>query len=219
MRALDISGFAGYIAGTPIELDSLWLKQLDSISQMDIQLFYARAKTAEKRLAYQAIEALQSELLVEAANGRISGSQLRVIAHEVPSERHTADEFVSRLMQLSQPRRQAILFALSTSATPKQVASMEWVTMSRQALPPGLPREIMKGRMAIRHLRLPYVFWEFATEVIAAPLLKLTEDAEAAFSASWPTVQAMWTELIWVSPRTEASSLLATISEVRSGRL
>lgn len=220
MHALAISEFANYIAGSEIAADKIWEKPLDAISGMDIQLFYARSQiSGNMAIAKRAIDALQSELLVLAARGRISGKFLRIVEHEVPSERFTADEFMFRLGNVSGSRIQAILFALATRTSPNTVAGMEWATLTAQGFAPGLPHEIMTKRAKLRHLRLPYVFWEFATEKIATPLLKLQESAEDAFNASWPAIQEIWGEVIWISPRADAHNLLAVVAEVQGGRL
>lgn len=219
MRALDIDNFADYIAGSAVELDQLWLKPLDAISPMDIQLFYARwGLKGQAEIAHGAISALQSELVIRASKGQISGKQLRLIMHEVPEWRFTADEFVTRLMSVRMARRQAILFALATNSSTEEIVAMEWRSLPAH-IPPGIPREILRERVRVRHLRMPYVFWEFATKLIAAPLLKLQEDAEEAFGVPWPSIQSMWSNMIWVSPRTEATELLSIVNEVSTGKL
>lgn len=209
MRALDVREFADYIAGSQIESDSLWAKPLDAISSMDDQLFYARAGAKGlKELAHQAVDALQSELLVEAVveavAGQVSGSQLRIIAHEVPHERLTADEFVSRLIQVSKPRRQAILFALSMNMQPRgrgpgvgNAAHSAPTDRTPARNHEGVQRHSAPASalcvLGVRH------------RCDCCPVAQVARRRRGAFAAAWPTIQTMWTELIWVSPRTKTS--------------
>jgi hypothetical protein len=220
MRAREVGQFGTWLETSSFSDDRLWNRPLSHISELEVQLFYARAGLkGQAREAREAIDQLQSELLLVAMQGGMSQDDLRLIAHEVPRERFTVEEFVDRLVRLNQPRRMAVLMALATRSDPGLIARMEWRGVRHMTQVPDLAAEILKARAKLRHMRLPYVFWEWATDKIAAPLLRLQEQAESVFDAPWPAIQAQWTDMIWVDGRADASSLLGVVGEIRQGKL
>jgi len=75
----------------------------------------------------------------------------------------------------------------------------------------GLSREILQSAGQTRHLRLPYVFWEWATATIATPLLELTWSAQKAFDCSWPELTGRYKRMIGLNRHAEAASLLELV--------
>lgn len=80
-------------------------------------------------------------------------------------------------------------------------------------------REILAGRAKMRHIKLPYVFWEYASGRIAAPLLQSAVSAEEAFSMPWPRIQQRYSTMLWVSREADRASFNKLVEEVASGRL
>jgi hypothetical protein len=220
MQAREVGQFSTWLQTSPFVDDRLWQRPVEAISDTEIQLFYARAGLkGHVAQAREAIDLLQSEMLVEAMEGRLVGDQLRLIAHEVPRDRYTVDEFVDRLLKLSKPRRMAALLALTTRSEPEQVAKLEWKSAGAISQTRGLAAEVLAERARVRHIRLPYVFWEWASDQIAAPLLELRTTIEDAFEEPWPAVQMHWQEMIWIDTRADTASFMGIVSEVSSGKL
>jgi hypothetical protein len=80
-------------------------------------------------------------------------------------------------------------------------------------------KEILKTRAAVRHARLPYVFWEWKTPVIATCLLGLQRDTERAFGKTWPQLQHSFDSMLWVSGRADAANFLSLAAEIQAGQL
>lgn len=218
MNAKELPGFSEVLSSHKLGNDRIWSRPLSQISETEVQLFYARS-TGRRTEAADLIAALQSELLANAVRGTVRGDELRLVAHEPPNPRYAVDEFIDKLVCFSRPRRQAILLALVTKTPLSKVAALEWQALPSESQVDGLAREILQERSKLRHLRLPYVFWEYVTEKIAAPLIKLEKEAEKVFGMPWPAIQMTWTDMIWISSRSEKFGLLSVLDEVQSGKL
>jgi hypothetical protein len=82
-----------------------------------------------------------------------------------------------------------------------------------------LSREVVTARSKLRHMKLPYVFWEWVTDDIAAPLVDLQSSAEKAFGEPWPSIQMHWNDMIWVDLRADARRFVELIEEAAAGKL
>lgn len=218
MIATELQGFAQILSKHRLGTDRIWSRPLNQISDTEIQLFYARSD-GQRQEAADLIGALQSELLLEAFRGTVDRDSLRIIAHEPPEPRYVVDDFIDQLAKLTRAQRQATLLALTTKTALPDIAAMEWGQIPSTSQIDGIAREILLERSKVRHLRLPYVFWEYVTDRIAAPLIKLDKEVERVFNKPWPTIQLMWNEVIWISPRSEHRGFLNLVEEVRSGKL
>lgn len=220
MLASELDSFGGWLATSPLADDRIWRRELELVGDAELQLFYARASLRGLRgNAVEAISRLQSALILEAVHGRV-GVPMHLIAHELPCERFDVDEFVDCLLQIRTPtRRAAVLYALEAQMTPGTVAELTWQEVSKFKQLPARLREILEARGKVRHMKLPYVFWEWATEHIAVPLLRLQQDAERAFDCPWPQVQQRYKTMLWVSGRADASSFFSLVDEVAAGRV
>jgi hypothetical protein len=130
-----------------------------------------------------------------------------------------ADQFVDHLARLSQPRRQACLFALETRTTPDIVAELTWARVATMHQLPQLATELLRAASATRHIRLNYVFWEWATQKIAAPLLHLQWSVEKAFECPWHALVRKHADMVMIDRRADLSSFLGVAQEVKEGRL
>lgn len=220
MLVSDIPSFSTWLASTQFANDRLWSRHLEQISETEIQLFYARAGLRGlKREAAQVIDQLQTDLLLAAVESDVPQAALGIITHEPPRDRFTTDEFLDRLVKINRDRRAATLFALSTKQDPERVMELCWSSVGSLQQLSGLSKEILTTRSKTRHLRLPYVFWEWATPKIAAPLLMLRESAEDAFGSNWPTIQQCWSDMLWINASAERHDFLRLVDEVVSGKL
>lgn len=220
MRATQVGKFGSWLASTAVSEDRLWQRELDQISPLEIQTFYARASQAGQRsVAIEAIDRLQTALITAAIEGHCTQADLRIVGHEIPSDPYCVDDFIDGLLNLRPARRAAVLYALECVIEPEQVEELSWYKVKTLTQLKPNAQEILKAQAKTRHLRLPYVFWEWKTPDIAAPVLGLRSDAAMAFDQTWPALQASFTDMLWVSGRADAASFLGLAEEIRAGRL
>jgi hypothetical protein len=216
MRATQLQPFNDWLSSTVLLQDRLWQRELSQISEMEIQLFYARAGLHGARAqALEAIDRLQSTLILKAVEGALGQDDMRLIEHEVPDDIYCVDEFIDGLVQLTPARRAATLFALERGMSASQVTELSWYAAGKLTQLTPNAQEILLAQSRIRHLRLPYVFWEWQTPVIATCLTGLEDDVERAMGKRWPALQVAFTSMLWVSGRADASSFLQFAEEAR----
>lgn len=206
----NLTGVQHWLVQHPTAGDPLWQRNPASVTELDIQLFYARAGLAgHRRAAIDAVDRLQSALILATIEGELDEAPAALILHEPPPEPFLTDELVDGLAALSLVRRQACLFALEVHLEPADAASLIWRATSRLGTLTPLAREILATVGQTRHLRLPYVFWEWATPTIATPLLELTWSAHEAFDCTWPELTQRYARMARVSRSADAADLLA----------
>jgi hypothetical protein len=211
MRLADLNSVQFWLPQHPTAHDSLWQRQVGDVSETDIQLFYARAGLKrQRRAAIDAIDQLQTALILAAIHGELgeAGAPAALILHELPPEPFLVDELVDGLARMPLARRQACMFALEAHLTPQETADLTWRDAAQlQRLSP-LARELLQAASQVRHLKLPYVWWQRATPTIATPLLELTWSAREAFDCSWPELAQRYARMVRVNPSADAASLL-----------
>jgi hypothetical protein len=215
MRLIDLPGMPGFLETSPVGGDALWRREVGQVTDETIQLYYACAHLKGYRAAaVEAIDRVQSAAIMFAFENPSATTQLQsIVLHTPPEDPYFVDEFVDSLVKLRPARRRACLFALET-----QVDADDMVTLSFEAakgmhqLPP-LCQEILALQGKTRHFRLPYVFWEWATEQIATPLIRLGWSIEVAFECSWPQLSRRYREMVWINRSSEATSLLKLVEE------
>lgn len=91
MLATQLGAFDKWLKTTELSDDRLWKRDLETVSDMEIQMFYARhSQRGIKTLAHEAIDRLQAALILEAVKGQVPDAALRLITHEVPRVRRLA---------------------------------------------------------------------------------------------------------------------------------
>jgi hypothetical protein len=221
MRLRDVQGVGEILATSSFGTDPLWDKELEGVKEESITLFYARASIAGMRKeAIDLIEAVQSAVIVAAFHGEKAAGVSAIIMHVPPPDPFMVDEFVTRLAKLSQARCRACLYALVTRSAPPAVTALTWndLPQGRSHLP-VLAREILDECARTRHIRLPYVFWEWATNKIAAPLMDLQGTIEVAFCCTWPELVEKHDRMIKVNRSSDSTSFMQLADEVRRGHL
>lgn len=220
MLATQLPEFEKWLKTTELAQDRMWHRDLERISDTELQLFYARARLRGLRQeACDAIERLQSALILGAVQGQVSDAALRLVAHEVPQQRFTADEFIDGLIKLRPARRAAVLYALHDATDPGTVEELTWSQVKGMRQIKTEVLEILRAQVRIRMLRLPYVFWEWADDRTATPVRHLAKGAEAAFGCSWPALVCRFQDMLWCSGRSDASHFLQIVEEIKTGRL
>lgn len=220
MLPTEVGTFGDWLSTSPLASDRLWRRDLERITNTEIQLFYARAGfVGLKAEAAFAIDKLQSELILEGVKGKVPDAALQLIAHEPPTSRFDTDEFIDQLSKLTPVRRSAVLYALATKTEPEVVVEMTWLEVSQSPQIPEMLRDILVTRSKVRHMKLPYVFWEWASAKIAIPLVNLRASAEQAFSMTWPAIQQRYSSMLWISGRADSASFHDLVDEVVSGKL
>ena len=127
--------------------------------------------------------------------------------------RFFADELLDGLERLAPSRRAACLFALESGLAPDFVTELTWRRLQVQSLPP-LALEVLLTAQRVRHIRLPYVFWEWATDKIAAPLLRFRGDVEQAFDCEWEDLRKKYQSMVFIDRKADARHFLALRQEV-----
>lgn len=209
MRLGELASVQRWLPTHPLATDSLWQRDTHAISNGEILLFYARASTQGfRRDAIEAIDTVQAAVIKAVFDGELAEPPAALVMHEPPLEPYFVDELVDSLAKLRPARRQAALFALETAKLPSNVAEMTWVTASKLQQMTPLCQEILTAAGKTRHLKLPYVFWEWATPQIATPLLELQWSIEQAFDCKWPALVGLYRRMVMVHRSADSASLL-----------
>lgn len=214
MRLADLASVSSWLPNHPLAADRLWQREACAISEGEIQLFYARASLAGlQQEAAGAVDTLQAAVILSTINGELPEAPSAIIMHEPPSEPFFTDELVDGLVKMRPSRRQACLFALEQTTSPATIANMTWkeARTLRQLTP--LCQEILQASDRTRHMKLPYVFWEWATTQIATPLLELQWSIEQAFGCTWPVLTGRYRRMIKLSRGADAVSLLELVKQ------
>jgi hypothetical protein len=209
MRLCDLASVKSWLPNNSTSSDRLWRREACAVSEGEIQLFYARCGLLGLRSqAIDAIDALQAAVILSSFNHELHEAPSAIILHESPPEPYFVDELVSSLIKLRPARRQACLFALEMQCEPTDALNLTWKSaLEMQQLPP-LCVEVLQSAGRTRHLKLPYVFWEWASVQIAAPLLELQWSIERAFECSWPELTRRYGRIVHLHRGAESASLL-----------
>lgn len=203
----QLSGVKGWLENHPLSSDPFWDKEHAGLSEMDIQLFYARSGIAKREQAAKAIDTLQAIVIAASFKGEIKNPSSALILHETPQSPFMVDELVEGLAKMRPARRQACLFALENHMPPDKVLSMTWADAKNLRQLSPLSKEIIAQADKTRHFKLPYVFWEWATTEIAAPLLELSHSIEYAFGMDYPKLQRKFDRMLVANPSADAAHL------------
>lgn len=213
MFANDLPGFDNSLAVSDLATDEFWKYQLNEMTPLRVEFFYHRARFVDKfDEAKSLVRNLQAALLRTENQSFIKATDLVLLGHRVPDPIFTIDDFVDGLNLMTEVRQNALLFALETGMDPDKVIGMRW---NDQVNLPSTPciRNILKTQAELRHLKLPYVFWEREGKT-ALPLVTLREDAEMAFCKSWPAIVVSFKEMVMVSPAAGAAHLRQLLDDL-----
>lgn len=214
MRLGGIEGFAKWVSASPLCDDRIWSRDHEQVSEMEIQLFYARARRLNlETKAHDAIDRLQTAMILASVNSKLTSCEA-IVLHEIPESRFLVDELVDGLVNLSEPRRQACIFALEANLRPDTVTTLTWTETVQSGIYSkinDLARETLRAAGRTRHLRLPYVFWEWASKDVAAPLLQFEESVTQAFGLTWPQLKRKYGSMVMLDRRADSASLMQLV--------
>lgn len=209
MRLGDIGELKKTLAKDGVGADSFWDRTAFQLTDTDIQLFYARCGLEGLRqAAIAAVDQAQAVVIRALFCGELAkGSFAALVLHEPPPEPYMADEFVDGLIKLRPSRRGACVFALEQKLSPDAVMDLLWSQVPALSLT-AQSQEIVKVARLTRHVKLPYVFWEWATPSIACPLIGLRTGIEAAFECGITRLQERYDRMVMLNRRAESTSFL-----------
>jgi len=210
MRLRDVVGMNAVLAGDdPVGADPIWDRDGSQLTDTDIQLFYARSGL--KRLRQQAIDAIdkaQAVVIRALFVGELPrGAFAVLVLHEAPPMPYMADEFVDGLVKLRPARRGACIFLLENRMDANAVTNLLWSSTDSRGFS-STSLEVLNAAKLTRHIKLPYVFWEWATPNIASPLLELQCSIEDAFGCDIAELQTRYDRMVMVDRRSDATSFL-----------
>jgi hypothetical protein len=163
-------------SASPLMQSKLWGRDINSLTRIDLMALLRQHKGTE---AYQ--DALNDiDLLCNAGiRAVLSGKAIDNDAFYFTTpgiETITAGDLSSWLSETTIARSSAILFALESGWSLKEVIGMTWgASRSKLHSLPPLAFELVVS--TTRHIKLDYVFWEFMSSGAAAPLFGLEETA------------------------------------------
>lgn len=218
MRLGDVQGMGAIFTVDGLVSDPLWSRTPEKLTPTDIQLFYARAGLKGLRNeAIDCIDRAQAVVLKELVAGNLPrGSFAALVLHEVPLEPYMADEFVEGLIKLASARRGACIYALEHGMAPADVTELTWGKLKIKD-ENKICLEVLNAARIERHLRLPYVFWEWATPTIASPLLGLQLSIEKAFGCPIAQLQERYKRMVLIHRGAEAASFMSLANQIAKG--
>jgi hypothetical protein len=102
---------------------------------------------------------------------------------------------------------------LEAELEPREVTELTWQEfMSERFRMTPLMSEALATQ--VRHIRLPYVFWEFGAPKLAMPLIKLQESIEGAFKCPVGQLQTMYRNMVYIDRRSDALHFRALLGEL-----
>lgn len=210
MRLCDVGGLKAVLAANDgLGSDPVWSRTGSQLTGTDIQLFYARSGLKGKRQeAVDLVDQAQAAVIRALFCGELEkGAFAALVLHEQPPEPFMADEFVDGLIKLQPSRRAACIYLLENRMVGNEVTDLTWMGLDLRGKS-QLSLDVITAAKVTRHIKLPYVFWEWATENIASPLLNLQTTLELAFSCSLPELQARYDRMVMIDRRADSASLL-----------
>ncbi|QFZ84655.1 hypothetical protein GFK26_18685 [Variovorax paradoxus] len=216
MRLRDVVGMEAVLSGDDlVSGDPIWDRDGGQLTNTDIQLFYARSGL--KRLRQNAIDAVdkaQAVVIRALFCGELPrGAFAALVLHEAPPTPYLADEFVDGLVKLAPARRGACIYMLENRMAASEVTDLLWSSLD----PRGFSQtsmEVLKAATLTRHIKLPYVFWEWATPNIASPLLDLQASIESAFECGVAALQERYDRMVMVDRRSDETSFLSLVKQL-----
>lgn len=214
MFAHDLPGFDQVIANSALAQDDFWRLELKDMVPVQVDFMYFRAKQAGYfEEAKRMILLLQQAVMRKDTMAMIDRKDYVVLCHRVPDPIFTVDDLVDGLNLMTEVRQNAVLLALECKLDPEVVINMKW--QDELQLPTtACVKMLLQSQAAYRHVKLPYVFWEWSGGK-ASPLISLKADAEAAFGKSWPAIMGSYQGMLMISPVADASHYKKLLDELQ----
>lgn len=183
----------------------LWKREVKTIKPLDLALFIRLHKGTSNYLeAVREVEDLKNYAMQAHIDDLLPETELELLEHDVPREQFTSGDLVEWLEGTSLARRRALLFALEMELDPRFVIEMSWRDLHGMNLT-SLAHELVKA--SVRHIRLPYVFWDYLPNGSAAPLFGLHETAlEVSQGLGMGVMQRLYCNMIAYDGKAEAAA-------------
>jgi hypothetical protein len=211
MLLKDLGQVRQFLLSSPVFSDKLWDRQASEVQPSDLTYFLARMTGhGLTKEAKQALDVLQTQAIHASIFDGLNSLPFLDFDFGGLDNRFAVDDLVTGLGAMTAVQGQATLLALELRFQPTQTSELMWSQVLR--LPPSsitpLASEVIRARNALRHIRLPYVFWSYLDANVAAPLLDLRHVAEKAFGCTWEALAADYETILMIDSRAEAASFL-----------
>lgn len=185
----------------------LWERESSRVKPIDLTAFLRSLPAKSRRDALAEIDAFMTDCWEYCI---ATGTEPpHVISFAETQDVMTFDEFERRLSKVSVERRRAILFCLETGLKAEQVVAMTWKQMKDHQLS-QYAKKIAYSQP--RHIKLPYVFWERCSGVVAIPLVGFSETIMQVSGGRGLTyLRAQYSDLLPISYKSDFDSALSAI--------
>lgn len=188
----------------------LWKREVKSVRSLDLALFLRLHKGSGNYLkALREVDVLKNAVMQAHIDDALPEDALSLMEHTAAHERLSLGEFVEWLEQTTLARRRAILFCLETEMNVKAAIDLTWRDL-RQVQMTEFATELV--RASVRHIRLPYVFWDTLPNGAAAPLFGLQETAlEVSQGLGINVLRRLYRDLVPLDPAADLEAFLEDV--------
>lgn len=181
----------------------LWKREVKTLKPLDLALFIRLHKGTSNYLkAMREVEELKNAVMQAHIDDVLPEDALSLLNHDLQREQFTSGDLVEWLGQTTVARRRALLFCLETDLDPREVIELTWRDLRRVQMN-SLAHELV--RASVRHIRLPYVFWDTMPNGAAAPLFGLHETAlEISQGLGMSVLRKLYNNMIMLDSNAEA---------------
>ena len=204
MQLGELKEVSELLACHPLGGDRLWQKECETVTDLDICLFYGRSGISNKYAAAKLVQSVQDALTSAAHLSQSLPLSRALMEHEPPKEPFYVDEFVEGLNKLSSQACLAAIFSLETRLEPTQVGRLTWKEAGAIPNLNQIAVEILEKAKPRKHARLPYVFWEKLSPSLVVPIFDLSKKIERAFGMDWAKLLYSYTDMMPVCRESEA---------------
>lgn len=183
----------------------LWKRDVSTIKPLDMSIFIRGFENPIERAKAQAEV---DQIMADCWEYCIATGEEppNLIAFANPSLPMSMDELESRLLKLSVERRRAILFCLETGMKVEDVVALTWKMVPRLDIS-DYAHKIINSQA--RHIKLPYVFWERCSDIVALPMVGLGQNMiELSDGLGYGSLRARYLELLPISYNSDFEATL-----------
>lgn len=183
----------------------LWQREVKTLKPLDLALFIRLHKGTSNYLkALREVEQLKNVVMQAHIDDALPEDTLVLLGHDTPREQFTSGDLVEWLETTTLARRRALLFALETDLDPREVIELTWKDLRKLNMT-SLALELV--RATVRHIRLPYVFWDTMPNGAAAPLFGLHETAlEVSQGLGIAVMRRLYRDMLMLDAKMEAAA-------------
>lgn len=183
----------------------LWQREVKTLKPLDLALFIRLHKGTSNYLkALREVEQLKNVVMQAHIDDALPEDALDLLEHDTPREQFTSGDLVEWLEVTTLARRRALLFVLETGLDPREVIELTWKDLRKLNLT-SMALELVAA--TVRHIRLPYVFWDTMPNGAAAPLFGLHETAlEVSQGLGIAVMRRLYRDMLMLDAKMEAAA-------------